>query len=413
MAKLGSVPMFRQEVNLGSTSEQGRLYNERVILNIVRKNPDISRIQIASKTGLSAQTISVITSSLLAKRMLVVTGKVKGSRGQPSIMLTICPEGAYGLGINVDRDHISAALLDFSGRCILLKEHSVQFPTEEEAKSIALSLIAEVKEILGENWNRVQGIGLAKPDFMPLWLNSLVSDEDQRNCLTYLEQSLHYWETDEFSIWLEEQTSLSCVVENDANAAALNELLLSKKTKGGDFFYIFIGAACGGGAVVNDECYFGAHGKSGSFGLIPTATGVLGKQILEVLSLSSLIHFLNAKGKNYPTKDDDWNDVGIHFLVDEWIDLVSSEIIPGMVSIIALLDPQSVVFGGRLPSQLQSKMLAVLAEKLNVACPLGMTVPPLVIAETSETSGMLGAAILPLYDTFAPYRSLLLIRDEK
>ncbi|MFT2109636.1 ROK family transcriptional regulator [Marinomonas sp. 2405UD68-3] len=413
MAKLGSVPKFRQEASLGSTSEQGRLYNERVILNIVRKNPNISRIQIAVKTGLSAQTISVIISSLLEKGMLEVTGKVKGNRGQPSIMLTICPEGAYGLGINVDRDHISAALLDFSGQCILLREHSVQFPTEEEAKSIALSLIDEVKTTLGEKWNRVQGIGLAKPDFMSLWLNSLVSDEEQRHDLPYLEQSLRYWETDEFSIWLEEQTNLSCVVENDANAAALNELLLSSEAKRSDFFYIFIGSACGGGAVTNDECYFSANGKSGSFGLIPTATGVLGKQILEVLSLSSLIHFLSMKGKTYPTNEEGWSDVGVHFLVDEWIDLVSSEILPGIISVVALFDPQSIVFGGRLPQMLQCKLLSVLTEKLEIMCPLGMNMPPLVAAETGETSGMLGAAILPLYDTFAPYRSLLLIRSEK
>ncbi|WP_240009654.1 ROK family transcriptional regulator [Marinomonas algicola] len=409
VAKLGRVPKRKKIVGLGSTSEQGRRYNERVILHVVRKHPNISRIQIALETGLSAQTISVITSSLLAKGMLQVTGKVKGNRGQPSIMLTICPDGAYGLGINVDRDHISAALLDFSGRCILLKEHSIHFPSQDDAQAIALNLIAEVKAILGEKWGRVRGVGLAKPDFMSLWLDSLASEIPNQDPLTSLRESLRYWETDEFSTWLEVQTNLPCVTENDANAAALNELLLSKASKRSHFFYIFIGSACGGGAVIEGECFLGANARAGNFGLIPTTTGRLGKQILEALSLSSLSRFLSAQGRPFPTTEKDWAEDTIQGLVDQWVDLVCSEILPGIFSVIALFDPQSIVFGGRLPLSVQTKLLSVLIKVLHTHCPLGMNIPNLEIAETAETSGMVGAAILPLYDTFSPHRSLLLV----
>ena len=80
----------------GSTSEQSRIYNERIILHLVRQHPEISRVKIAEQTGLSAQTISVITSSLLERQLLQVDGKVKGRRGQPSIKLSINKKGAYG-----------------------------------------------------------------------------------------------------------------------------------------------------------------------------------------------------------------------------------------------------------------------------------------------------------------------------
>ena len=69
----------------GSTSEQSRIYNERIILHLVRQQPDISRVSIAEQTGLSAQTISVITSSLLERQLLQVAGKVKGRRGHQQI----------------------------------------------------------------------------------------------------------------------------------------------------------------------------------------------------------------------------------------------------------------------------------------------------------------------------------------
>ena len=174
-----------------------------------------------------------------------------------------------------------------------------------------------------------------------------------------------------------------------------------------------MGAACGGGAVADGECYSGANGKAGSFGLIPTATGVLGAQILEVLSLSSLIQFLISKGKLLPQSEEEWEATDIQLLAAEWIDIVCVEIVPGIVSVIALFDPESIVFGGRLPQFLQDKLVSVLSAQLTRLCPLGMIIPPLAVAETGVTAGMLGAAILPLYDTFAPYRSLLLVREEK
>ena len=397
---------------LGSTSEQGRLYNERIILHLVRQYPGISRVHIAAKTGLSAQTISVISSALLERGLLTVTGKVKGNRGQPSVMLSICPEGAFGLGINVDRDHISAALIDFSGKCILLREQAVQFPTQQQAQSIALSLINEVKQTLGDGWQQVQGVGLAKPDHMSLWLESLVTDTHQRQQLDELSAALTYWQTDQFSQWLSEQTELKILTANDANAAALNELLLSKSAHKKHFFYIYIGTACGGGVVTDGECYYGAYGRAADFGLIPTATGCFGKQILEAFSISSLAHYLDQAGKTYPQQAEDWLDAGVHLRLQDWMETVSDEVLPALIAVIALYDPECILFGGRLPKLVLEPLLAGLTQKLQQACPPGMQIPPLGVAETGATAGVVGAAILPLYDTFAPYRSLLLI-DEK
>jgi len=395
----------------GSTSEQSRIYNERIILHLVRQYPEMSRVSIAEQTGLSAQTISVITSSLLEQQLLHITGKVQGRRGQPSIKLSINEKGAYGLGINVDRDHISAALLDFSGACVLLLERDVSFPSEVLAKKIAQDLIDEVKATLADDWNKVQGIGLARPDYMDGWLDSLVTDSNQRDKLDDLESALKYWQSDAFEYWLTEVTGLVCFCEIDAVAAATSELLLATESSQKDFFYLFVSTACGGSFVANGECYFGASGKAGSFGLIPSATGKHGKWILEALSLSSLHRFFAANQMALPLTESAWLDTRYATLIDQWANEVSLEVKPALASVVALYDPEAILVGGRLPQPVLTSLITHIetSQKLHGLLPF----PPVRIAQTSYVAGVLGAAVLPLYETFAPQKNILLLNAKE
>ncbi|WP_353668082.1 ROK family transcriptional regulator [Marinomonas sp. THO17] len=395
----------------GSTSEQSRIYNERIILHLIRQHPEISRVQIAKRTGLSAQTISVITSSLLERELLSVVGKVTGRRGQPSIKLSIHPQGAYGLGINVDRNHISAALLDFTGAQVLLLERQVSFPTEHSAKSIAQDLLQEVKLTLGDRWSKVQGVGLAKPDYMDSWLDRLVTNQDQREDLGSLQMALAYWQSDAFEHWLSEQTGLSCFCQNDAAAAATSELLLASQTPQKDFFYLFVSTACGGSMVVNGECYSGANGKAGSFGLMPTATGRHGKWVLEALSLASLHRHLSHANLTWPDSPHLWHQQKWQIAVQEWAREVAEEIKSAMVSLIALYDPQSILIGGPLPTQVTLALIDSLESVLEGETLLPL--PSICMAQTGNIAGVLGAAVLPLYETFAPQQNLLLLSSKR
>ncbi|GAB3477646.1 ROK family transcriptional regulator [Marinomonas epiphytica] len=389
----------------GSTSEQSRLYNERTILHLVRRYPDISRAQIAKRTGLSAQTISVITASLLERELLQVTGKITGGRGQPSIKLSLNAQGAYSLGINIDRNQISAALLDFCGHTILLLEEKVSFPTESVAKTIARELIEKVKGALGNEWHKLKGIGLTRPDNMANWLESLVLDSSQRNQLAKLEKELGYWQSDSFEAWLEGDFCIPCYRANDAVAAGIREVLFP--TQGNvheHFFYLYVSTAGGGCFISDGECYLGAHGKAGRFGLLPTATGRHGKWVLEALSLSSYERFLAAANSSY---DEQMEAEFASKLTTQWVSEIVTELLPAMFSVLALYDPGAVILGGRLPTplaeQLQQELIKQLANHDILTC------PALLVAQSGLSTGVLGAAILPLYESYSPQRQQLLL----
>lgn len=395
----------------GSTSEQSRIYNERIILQLVRQTPGVSRSNIAQQTGLSAQTISVITSSLLERDLLKIDGKVRGRRGQPSVQLSLNHQGAYGLGINVDRDRISAALLDFSGHCVVSLEQQVSFPTEQMAKEIAQTLLSEVKVRLQGDWAKVQGVGLAKPDYMDAWLDSLVTDAEQRSDLAGLQAELTYWQSSAFETWLSEQTGLPCYTENDAVAAATSELLFASTAPRKHFFYLFVSIACGGSVVADGECYTGAHGKAGSFGLIPTATGKHGRWILEALSVSSLTRYFALHSLAWPELAGDWQRQEYRQMIDQWSQEVAFEIQPALSAVIALYDPEAIVIGGRLPNVVQSMLIDAVQKIL--AQQSVLPVPDICSAHADDAAVTLGAAVLPLYETFAPQRELLLLASSQ
>ena len=394
----------------GSTAEQGRIYNERIILQLVRQNPHISRVKLAELTGLSSQTISVITSSLLKRQLLEVTGKVKGRRGQPSIKLSINAQGAYSLGINIDRDHISAALLDFTGHCVLLREKLVSFPTEEVAKNIAQELLAEVKQTLGEDWCKVQGIGLTRPGFMDAWLETLVTDAAQRNQLNDLKLALSYWQSNAFELWLEETSGVACYCENDATAAATSEVLLSANTHRKHLFYIFVSTACGGSFVADGECYLGAHGQAGRFGMIATATGKHGKWTLEALSLSSLRRYFEHQQTLWPHQEDGWGDAELQPVIKQWSQEVIAEIKPALLAVLALYDPADIILAGRLPAEVNRSLIDQMQSLFNDQTLL--VAPEISAAQAGYSAGVMGAAILPLYEVFSPQRDLLLLSSK-
>ena len=68
---------------------------------------------------------------------------------------------------------------------------------------------------------------------------------------------------------VEEETGLPVFCENNDTAAALAEMFKGAGRDLTSFVYVFIGAAIGGGIVLNGEYYRGATGYAGDIGLMP------------------------------------------------------------------------------------------------------------------------------------------------
>ena len=75
------------------------------------------------------------------------------------------------------------------------------------------------------------------------------------------------WEgISDFAKEVEAQFGLNCVITNDANAAALGEMVYGKAKNMKDFVVLTVGTGLGSGIVINGDLVYGKHGFAGELG---------------------------------------------------------------------------------------------------------------------------------------------------
>src|SRR6185503_20082469 len=111
------------------TNQSGvRLYNERLVLSLIRRHGSLAKAEIARLTGLSAQTISVIIRQLEADGLLRKEAPLRGRIGQPSVPFSLNPNGAFFLGLKIGRRSTDLVLLDFLGRPLKSRREPCRYP---------------------------------------------------------------------------------------------------------------------------------------------------------------------------------------------------------------------------------------------------------------------------------------------
>src|SRR5882724_9699476 len=100
----------------GLTSAQIRHYHQRLVLQRLRRLGEASKADLARAADLTNTAVGQIVADLQDLGLVSVVGKRnKGQRGQPATMLRLEPNGAYGIGVRLDRSRIETALVDLCG----------------------------------------------------------------------------------------------------------------------------------------------------------------------------------------------------------------------------------------------------------------------------------------------------------
>ena len=76
-------------------------YNVAVVLNLIRKYEPISRREIADRTGLSFQTVTNITHSLLQSGVIQEGLELRGNGVRQSRSVQINPNAAYAASVSI------------------------------------------------------------------------------------------------------------------------------------------------------------------------------------------------------------------------------------------------------------------------------------------------------------------------
>mgnify|MGYP002527587183 CR=1 FL=1 len=152
----------------GANQSRVRDYNERLVLSLVRRHGSLAKSEIARKSRLSAQTVSVIMRSLEQDGLLLRDEPIRGKVGQPSIPMRLDPDGVFSVGLKIGRRSADLLLVDFLGQERMAISKAFAYPKPSAIADFANTGIAEFFESLSpDKLKSVAGIGVSIP--FDLW----------------------------------------------------------------------------------------------------------------------------------------------------------------------------------------------------------------------------------------------------
>jgi predicted NBD/HSP70 family sugar kinase len=370
-------------------------YNQRTVLQAIRLAGETTRVDLANLTGLTAPTIANITGRLIDLDLVKLIGRRQGARGQPALRLSINPDGALAIGLNIDRDHVSLALLDLSGAVRGLVRQEVDFALPEDVIAFVHEQLDRLLPPDGPERGRVLGVGVAMPDD----LGSIP--------IPHRPASYEAWNTVDVAAAVHEALPWPIHVDNDAAAAALGEAQQRAGHDGQNFFYVLISAGLGGGPVIDGNYFRGASLRSGEIGLLPDLSSPDPQAVVQdTVSLSALRARFEQRGRQGTMAELVSDDPACREIVKGWIGDAARSLVAPLVSVNCLLNPAAIVIGGRLPLLLIDQLVAALDALIDE-----YRLPArahLVSASTPEDGAVIGAAMLPFLDHVLPSDAILI-----
>ena len=184
-------------------------------------------------------------------------------------------------------------------------------------------------------------------------------------------------------------------MDNDANCAAIGEAQFGLGRKVRNFVYLHFTDGFGGGVIQDGKIMRGSHGNAGELGRLYALAG------MPRLTLESLRKMRNEARGNLPNLqslidqyDPRWPEI------DTWISNVSQGLTIAVAAIVALLDPEQIVLGARLPKDLATRLIQSVEFEQAPRRGTPAPIPLLSVSECVENCVVLGAANFPLKEHF-------------
>ncbi|WP_375271202.1 ROK family protein [Sphingomonas sp.] len=381
---------------VGANIGHAGLHNQRVVLHAIRVAGTATRAEIADVTGLTPATINNITNRLLDEGLLERAGQRRGGRGQPATRLVIAAGGAFSIGINIDRDHLTLVAVDFEGAVRARISHETAFATPEQVRRFYRENVHELLQQGGIAASSLTGIGVALPDDLGrVDLLGRPSDYEQ-------------WSSIDVAGLFDEPFALPVLVENDAAAAAIGEMQFGLGQHYSSFFYLLVTFGLGGGVVVNSLYNRGADGRSGEIGFMMVEDREGQRvQLQSIVSLAGFKRALSDAGLEHGSvRDLDLRDARVAQIAHEWVGRAAQALVQPVIAVNCLLNPGAVLIGGRLPFALVEQLAQrtnVLVRRLGAHAP---TLAPIKAAAMAEDSPAIGAALLSFGHLLLPADSV-------
>jgi predicted NBD/HSP70 family sugar kinase len=234
-----------------------RRHNLSLILGSLRRGPH-SRAELAKLTGLGKVTVSSLAAELLGAGLIVEAGApVAAGKGRPAQPLALSSERVVGLGMELEVDRLSVALVDLTGR---LRARQLEpgdnrgLPQAQVLRRLG-RLARGMLRTAERQGHTVASAAVSVPGLV-----------DARTGRLLFAPNLGWSDVDVAAALAPAlgRPRFGFAVENEANACALAERAVGALPE--HFVHVSLGVGVGAGVVMGGELFHGARGFGGELG---------------------------------------------------------------------------------------------------------------------------------------------------
>jgi glucokinase len=159
----------------------------------------------------------------------------------------------YAIGVDLGGTKVKLGIVTAEGR--IVKKIAVPTHANEGVDKSISQIIKGIKSLLKGNKKAISGIGIGAPGVVSLKKGTV---ENPPN--------LPGWGKVHLGKIINKEFSLPTFVENDANAAAIGELIYGAGKNLNSFIMVTLGTGVGGGIIYNKKLFRGDFGGAGEIG---------------------------------------------------------------------------------------------------------------------------------------------------
>jgi predicted NBD/HSP70 family sugar kinase len=393
----------------GSSQAGMRAHNERIVLSLIRLHRQIHRVDLARLTGLSTQTISIITNQLTEDGLLLRGEPQRGRIGQPSVPYSLNPEGALAFGVKVGRRSVDLYLIDFVGNVLEAFHQTYDYPTVQTIRDFTAAGLDKILTGLSPALiKRIAGVGIAAPYEIWTWHEEIGAPQEE----------LDRWRTVDLRSEIASLCRWPVYFANDITAACAAEFMFGIGGDFIDYLYVYIGSFIGGGLVLNGHLFPGRTENAGALGSMPAhakgSSSTRGHvQLMNVASIYVLERKLKALGRD-PSflwrSPDEWGD-DLGPALEEWIGELAEAVAYAIVSAVAVIDVETVIVDGAFPRSVRWRIVESIRAAIARVAQQGLSHFSIIEGSIGNAARAMGGASLPLLANFTQDREVL-FRDD-
>jgi predicted NBD/HSP70 family sugar kinase len=402
-AQSSQLPASFGDTASGADQAGVRVYNERLLLSLVRRFGPLSKIEVARLTGLSVQSTSAIMNRLQADGLLKREAPLRGRVGQPTVPMSLDPDGAYSLGLKIGRRSCDLVLIDFRGEVRRRAHRTFAYPVPEMVLDFVRSSLPSLMVVLNDaQKRRITGLGVACPFQLWTWESEIGAPEG----------AMAAWRDFDAEREIAKACPHPVMLCNDATAACAAEFFFGRGWRYRDFLYFFLGAFIGGGLVLDGALRLGRTGNAGALGSMPVmakSEGGAAQQLIACASFYQLERRLERAGIDSSSiwaTPDAWADFGPH--LDAWIEEVAPALAYASVAAISVVDFEAIVIDGAMPADVRDRLIARTSRIFQGLDRRGLSDVEIVPGAVGADARAIGGAALPLIKNYARDREVLL-----